>query len=50
MHIIRPARFGSKRAQHAKGKSRLNLYPLLGILLVIVFAALTYGGLYFFLS
>lgn len=35
---------------HAKQKPGINLYPLLGILLVILAAVLGYGAMYFLLT
>jgi hypothetical protein len=49
MNIIRQVHEADKRARRRKPKSRLNLYPLLGIVLAIVLAVLTYGGLFAFL-
>ena len=49
MNIIRQAQETDKRVRRRKAKSRLNLYPLLGIVLAIVLAVLTYGGLFAFL-
>lgn len=37
------------RPEPAKSRSRFNAYPLLGVLLAIALAVLTYGGLYFLL-
>lgn len=34
----------------AKRKQRINMYPLLGIVLVILAAVLAYGAMYFLLS
>jgi len=36
--------------QQAKRKQRINLYPLLGIVLVILSAVLGYGAMYLLLS
>jgi biopolymer transport protein ExbD len=49
MNIIRQVHEADKRVRRRKTKSRINLYPLLGILLAIVLAVLTYGGLFAFL-
>lgn len=49
MNITRAAQEARKHARHGQRKSRLDLYPLLGIVLVILFALLTYGGLFLFL-
>ena len=49
MNITRPAQEARKRAKHGQRKSRLDLYPMLGIVLVILLALLTYGGLFLFL-
>lgn len=49
MNIIRQAQETDKRARRRKGKSRIDLYPLLGIVLAVVLAVLTYGGLFAFL-
>ena len=50
MNVIRPAQESRKRVKHGQPrKSRFNLYPLLGIVLVILLALLTYGGLFLFL-
>lgn len=52
MNIIRQVQEADKRVRQkkAKAKTRVNLYPLLGIVLAIVLAVLTYGGLFLFLS
>lgn len=49
MNIIRQVQEAEKRVRRRKPRSRLNLYPLLGIVLAIVLAALTYGVLFAFL-
>lgn len=49
MNIIRQVQEADKRVRGRKTKSRLNLYPLLGIVLAIVLAVLTYGALFAFL-
>lgn len=36
--------------RRAKGNRKINLYPLLGILLIILAAVLGYGAMYFLLS
>ena len=49
MNIIRQVQ-ADRRVRHRKAKSRVNLYPLLGIVLAVLLAVLTYGGLFLFLS
>lgn len=49
MNIIRHIHEAEKRVRHKKAKSRINPYPLLGVVLVILLALLTYGGLFLFL-
>jgi hypothetical protein len=50
MNITRPAAAKNRCDARRKKVSGLNLYPLLGILLAILLAALTYGGLFLLLS
>lgn len=38
-----------ERAERPASRSRINAYPLLGILLVILLAMLAYGSLFFLL-
>lgn len=49
MNIIRQVQEADKRVRGKKPRSRFNPYPLLGIVLAIVLAVLTYGGLFAFL-
>ena len=46
MNMIKQVQEAERRIRRRKPKSRLNLYPVLGIVLAIVLAVLTYGGLF----
>ncbi|QOY93513.1 hypothetical protein IM543_18440 [Massilia sp. UMI-21] len=48
-HIQRHIQRHNKRARRRSSRSRIAVYPLLGILLVILLAVLAYGSLFFLL-
>lgn len=50
MNLIKTAHFTHLSKPRARGKPGINLYPLLGILLLILAAVLGYGAMYFLLS
>ncbi|CAN7262581.1 hypothetical protein [Massilia sp. LjRoot122] len=50
MNILKTEHFRHFSKRRARGKPRINLYPLLGILLVILAAVIGYGAMYLLLS
>jgi hypothetical protein len=50
MNLLKSNYFRSLPSRRAKRASSKNLYPLLGVLLLIVTALLSYGAMYFLLT
>jgi hypothetical protein len=49
MRSSRPAKEANEGTDQVEAPFTVNLYPLLGIVLAVVLAVLTYGGLFLFL-